>query len=62
MAYPTICETCLKGEHDKCLVSAQAVGKSYGYGGWFCVCAHGGPENEFQREVRERAESIMKGA
>ena len=60
MAYPTICPSCLDGRHDECQTDEEFAKASKQYpglvGGWFCVCAHGGEENEFQRSVREGME------
>lgn len=60
MAYPTICQPCLEGRHDECEQGSKLAEKLPEdhelVGGWLCVCAHGGKETLFQREVRERAE------
>jgi len=63
MAYPTICAPCRKGEHAECEISLQLKepGRDVGYGGWMCVCAHGGPENDFQKSVRQRIWSYESG-
>ena len=59
MAFPTICPTCLEGRHDECeqgaLLAEKVPEESELAGSWICVCAHGGKETPFQREVRERA-------
>lgn len=58
MAYVTICVPCREGRHGECEISAshKEPEVEHGYGGWMCVCAHGGPETEFQRSVREGIE------
>lgn len=63
MAYVTICQPCLDGRHDKCLVSFDhpPPDQPEMCGGALCVCAHGGEESAFQRGVREGVEAKQRG-
>jgi hypothetical protein len=62
MAYPTICPECQAGAHGHCskrfVEEREAVLRENPdlIGGPLCVCAHGGPESKFQKNVRERVE------
>lgn len=60
MAYVTICQPCLDGRHDECLVSWNKPADPNALGGAHCVCAHGGEESKFQRSVREGLEQRRK--
>ena len=65
MAYPTICDECLAGDHKHCSESklipdAEQLRKLNDehpedviVGGGFCVCRHGAPEGAWAQSVRD---------
>lgn len=69
MAYPTVCDECLAGDHAHCgmsklkpeLARIQEWNKEHEedwlVGGGFCVCRHGKEEGAWEREVRQAVEA-----
>ena len=62
MAYPTICPSCREGRCTECQAAGWDLPADFAdnpeyaelTGGAFCVCAHGEPESDFQKSVREQ--------
>lgn len=64
--YPSVCPRCIVGDHKHCLTNCRREDDPERTEWWnpgaFCICPHGDEENAWQREVRERVESIAKGS